>query len=301
MEQFQSINTILKDHLLSNIFPKLFPKFNKMLAPYSAYMVVIGGVSVEMCAKLDKVAMTFLQNIFTDDVDIKIVIEDDKVNLNDIHELRLLFIRKIIQELEIFVAKHYLGIDVFVDTSLLDHKVEAVRNARVVSIAIANSEKSASLVDTTFYSKQSTPHYHVFKSIMHSKHHVPFYLVNRVAYATCEYMMFDTCRMLVDRANYLKETRSIFALMKFTKYVVKFMSLYVLRKKIKALPSNLSVIYDEAYATLQKLNMIKLRNNFNRKKSVKYDSAVVEKHIKVLDSILKASNMRRLVKAASHI
>lgn len=300
MDNFHSINTLLKNHLLDTVFPTLFPKFNKMLSRYSAYMVVIGGVSVEMCAKLDNAASSFLHNVFSDDVDIKIVIEDDNANNNDIHEIRLSFISKVIAELQKFVSKHRLGVDVFTDTSLLDHKVEAVKNARVVSIAIANTEESASLVDTTFFSKQSTHHYHVYKSIMHSKHHVPYYLANKVAYATCDYMMFDTCRMLVDRANYLKETRSLFALMKFTKYVVKFMSLYVLRKKIKTLPSYLSVIYNEAYTTLRKINMIKLRKNFKHTKPIKYDLAIVEKHISYLDNILKASNMRRLIKAATH-
>lgn len=305
------INTLLKQELLDNIFPDVFRVYNAKLKRHNAYMVVIGGVSVEMCARLDENAQRFLKNVFSEDVDIKIVIDDHDADRNAVHNLRKDFVSMVIKKLRKFVKHHQrdwdksINVQIVLDESLLNHKIAAVRNARVSSIAVEYIETKFRvkypLVDTTFFSKESTAHFDVYRRIANSTHPVPFYVKNYVHYATCHYMMYDTCRMLIDRANYLREKKTLFALMKFTKYVIKFMSLYVLRKKIAELPKELMYIYDEAHATLRQINTFKLKKGFRKMTDVKYDDVYVDNVVSKLDTILKSSDMKQLIRAINKL
>lgn len=306
------INQVLKKYLLDVVFPKSFKKYSDMLwKKHRSYMVIIGGVSVEMCARLDTTAQSFLKSVFSEDIDIKLVVANINADYEAIHELRLKFVNDVIKRLSKYIMSHKkewdasIDINVHIDDALLNHKIDAVANARVVSIGVEYVEGKYHtiypLVDTTFFTEASTPHFGVFQKIMKSKTPVPYYVANGVNYANCEYMMYDNCRMLVDRASYLKEKKSLFALMKFTKYIIKFMSLYVLRKKVEHLPTPLLEIYDEAYYVLKKINTFKLKNGFKQMYSIKYDSKYVDMIVSRLETIIKASDMKSLIKAATSI
>jgi hypothetical protein len=299
------INMDLKHILLETVFPSKCEKYNKQFAKYGATMVVIGGVSVEMCADMDEDARHFLHNVFSEDVDIKIVATKD-INKKKIHKLRMNFLTEIKLSLETFI-KDYTSerIQVRIDDSLMYHKIDKVRSAMVVSVAVDYYDKnneyvSYPLLDTSLFSKTSTAHYDVYKKILHTKVIVPFYTKDNVNYASCEYMMFDTCRMLIEKANYLREKRSMFALMKFTKYVIKFMSLYVLvGKNNKQMPKELMNIYHRAYKVLQKINTFKIKHGFKEMHNIKYNEAYIKNTTHVLSTILKSKNINDLVKAAN--
>ena len=305
------VNNILKQHMLDVVLPKVLPKYNAKLKHHDAFMVIIGGVSVEMCARLDKNAAAFLKNVFSEDIDIKIVVNDEKADsaaLEKVHEVRMKFVDAVMRKLRRFIKEHTgewdrsMKINVILDDSLLNHQVQHVRDSKVVGIGIDYVETKYRvrypLVDTSLYTHK-THYYNMYRDMMKADERVPHYEVNGVTFASCEYMMFDNCRMLVERANYLKEKKSLFALMKFTKYVIKFMSLYVLRKQLKQLPKRLLVIYEDAYKTLRSINTFKLKNGFKKMYSVKYDESYVNKVVSKLETLLRASNMKGLMKASS--
>lgn len=314
MANRDKINMILKQHILETIFPKILPKYNKMLVQnHNAYIVVIGGVSVEMCARLDPTAQAFLKNVFSEDVDIKIVIKNKKADLHGIHEIRMALLKDTMRRLRSFVNKAKLGWDesintnIKLDTSLLNHKVESVRKGRIASINIEFSEGKIEnkiaypLLDTSFFAQINKPFFHDFQRFMKTDVPIPFYEVNGINFASCEYMLYDNCRMLVERANYLKEKQSLYALMKFIKLVIKFMSLYVLRKKIKKLPKELDNIYEDAYIILRRINIFKLKSGMRKMHQIKYDMHYVDSIVSKLDTILKAYDMRSLIKATTPV
>lgn len=302
------INSILKMHLLDVVLPKVFKSYNNKLAKHNAYMVIIGGVSVEMCAATDKNAQLFLRDVFSEDVDIKLVLENDEnVDKDAILDIRQKFITTIVRRLKSFVKKNQhewdrtIAVNIVLDDSLMKHHIASVRNAMVLSVAIEYVESKFRirypLMDTTFFSKSIAAHFDIYKNMLKSQTHVPYYTAKNVNFATCQYMMYDTCRMLIERAQYLREKRTLFALMKFTKYVIKFMSLYVLRKRIMALPNELLNIYDKSHKTLLSINKFKLKKGFKKMHDVKYDMTYVENVISGLDTILQSSDMNQLVKA----
>lgn len=298
------INMDLKHALLEKVFPNICENFNKQFAKYGATLVVIGGVSVEMCANMDEHAKYFLHNVFSEDVDIKIVSTKDNYK-EKVHKLRMKFLTLIKTSLEEIIKQYDERIQVRIDDNLMYHKIEKVRTAMVVSVAIDYYDKSNQVVtypllDTSLFSKSSTSHYDVYKRILHTKANVPFYTKDNVNYASCEYMMFDTCRMLIDKANYLREKRSMFALMKFTKYVIKFMSLYILvGKRNKQMPKELLNIYHRAYRVLQKINVFKIEHGFKEMHNIKYNEKYIKHTTRVLSIILKSKNINDLVRAAN--
>lgn len=307
MANREVINSILKEHMLTRILPDIFKEGNKELKKQGAYMVVVGGVSVEMCAQLDDTAQNFLKDVFSEDVDIKIVLQSDDANQELIHEVRMAYVRKMIRKLRSFVKRNKrkwdntIDVKVILDETLLNHNLPTIRNARVVSVAVeyVESKKRITypLIDTTFFDKSITPHFQIYKKVIKSQNIIPYYISNHVYYATCQYMMYDTCRMLIDRANYLKEKKTLFALMKFTKYVIKFMSLYVLRNQVKELPEELTKIYNDAHMTLLHINTIKLKQGFKNMKNIKYDHIYIDQAVSRLDTIIRSSNMKQLIKA----
>lgn len=302
------INMSLKQYLVDRVFPKVFKKYDEKMKKYGGYMVIIGGVSVEMCVDTDENARHFLENVFSEDVDIKVVIERNQ-HVEKIHQLRINMLNKVKLHLDKYIVElnnslHDTKIKTILDESLLVHKLAKVRAPRVVSLSVVYSSKNDTvmypLLDTSIFSKEATHHFTTYKTMVNARAIVPYYTKNNINYATCEYMMYDTCRMLIDKANYLKEKRTLFALMKFTKYVLKFMSLYVLRGHMKELPSNLVDIYDKSYNVLKNINMYKLKNGFKKMHTVKYSITHVERTIKSLERILKAKDIQKLVKAARH-
>lgn len=303
---------ILKQYVLESIFPKVLPKYNKMmLKEHNAYIVVIGGVSVEMCARLNPTAKQFLKNVFSEDVDIKIVVEDPKADLVAIDQIRMALIRNVMKKLRKFVKEAHREWDksitttIKLDTSLLNHKVDTVRKGQIVSIAIEFNEgkyrTEYPLLDSSFFTPDGKPFFYDFQRMMKTEYPIPFYEVNGTSFASCEYMLYDNCRMLVERANYLKEKQTLYALMKFIKHVIKFMSLYVLRKKIKKLPKQLEKIYDDAYKILRRINTFKLKNGMKQMQQIKYDGYYVDSIVSKLDTILQAYDMRSLIKATTPV
>ena len=309
MANRQFINLLLKDQLLNTILPRLFHKYNNECQKHRAYMVVIGGISVEMCAKLDETSLKFLKNVFSEDVDIKLVVNQNG-NIDKLHKVRMRFIKRVVRELNAFIDSHKydwdasISMKIQIDTSLLQHNIDTVRASKIVGIVVDYTETrfrtSFSLLDTSLFTNH-VPHYSVYRDTMKVKELVPYYTSKNVNYASCEYMMYDNCRMLIDRANYLKTKKTLFALMKFIKYVIKFMALYVLRKKIKSLPPQLNKIYEDAYVILTNINTFKIKNGFNKLHDVKYNQQYIDQVVSNLDVLLKASSLSKLIKSLKSI
>lgn len=306
------IHAGLKKQLLGKILPGLFHKYAGRMNKAGCYMVVVGGMSVERCANLSKPARYFLRDVFSEDIDIKCVLrkghrvkEVDDVAVQAMHEVRMDFLQDVVAELKVHVSKIRFDdgvvVQVEIDDSLLNSGIEAVRVIKVVSVSISYTEGvrrlSTPIVDTGLYTNL-VKHYNKYSSVKGSEWPIPVVKYRGVPYASCNYTYYDTVRMFLERINYFKEKKSVYALIKFYRNVVKFMSLYVLRHKIKTLPKNLDDIYLRVHESLMKLDLVRIKKGMRRELSaMKYDDVFVEKIVTILREVIGALNVDQVIQA----
>jgi hypothetical protein len=273
---YEFIHEKMRQKLLHQIFPSIFPDFVKRLKPLDAYPVVIGGTLVQRCAKRSIEASRIIEDLLTEDIDVKVVLTRHIADNSDaviprIDAVRHEFIHQAIQGLEAYaktISRENPDIIMSVQEShkLLNISLESISRIRVLEIEITYIEASKSttlpILDLGLYTTFSVPHhYSLYMDFNKSvKLPVPYVSVNKVLYATCNYAYIDTIRMLMDRAKYFEEKKTMYALMKFARYVVKFMCLYVLieQKSIKEVDASVREVYERAHDILKNTNLAKL-------------------------------------------
>jgi hypothetical protein len=271
--------------MLGTILPSL-NEFNIELKKCEAYMTIIGGISVEMCARLNSRAPRYLSNIASEDIDLKFVVPNVK-HIKAVTAIRMRFLKKALSLLQDYIrARGYSTVSASINTSLLKHKLRKVRDINVASIHLHIGNTTYELLDTGLYYNR-VPYYGHFKKIADSKQPIPFTTHNFVNFTTCEYMLYDTCRMLVDSSQYLQESKSMIAMFKFNKYIAKFMALYVVLNKTD-LPKKLRELYDGALVILKSINLVKLKGDIKKSK-VRYDDIYINRIIADLGLVLHSS------------
>jgi len=300
----------LRKHLLNKILPGLFQKYKARFSRNDFYMVVVGGMSVERCANLSRASSRFLRDIFSEDIDIKCVFKKkvhtvDDESIQRVHEVRMDFLSDVVSEMKVHIGKmrfdEGVQVQVEIDDSLLASTLDKIQSIKVVGINIHYIEHQrrfeTPILDTSLYTSVAPAHFEKFRSITHGKLPIPVSVNNGVAFATCDYCYYDTVRMFLDRIEYFKEKKSVFALMKFYRNVVKFMSLYVLRHKIKNLPDKLHKIYSEVHSALMKLDLIRIKKGFRRELSAaKYDEEFVSKIVNIMRDVLEAVDVEDIIR-----
>lgn len=295
---YEFIHEKMRQHLLDRILPSLFPTFVKSLKPLDAYPVVIGGTLIQRCAKQSAEAHRIIEDLLTEDIDMKVVVTRPIADNHDpviprIDAARHEFIHQVINKLDAYakvISKENPDILVSVQESqkLLNIPLEFIARIRVLEIEVTYIEASKSttlpILDLGLFTTFSVPeHYSMYMDFNKTvKLPVPYVSVNKILYATCNYAYFDTIRMLVDRAKYFEEKKTMYALMKFARYVVKFMCLYVLieHKSIRDVDDDVRQVYEKAHDILKNINL-----DFQQQKTTTTEST---KSIKQVGKMLKA-------------
>lgn len=305
------IHAQLRKFLLTNVLPRLFLKYKRAFSRHNFYMVVIGGMSVERCANLKRSSRRFIRDIFSEDIDIKCVFKKPVKNLEDdlverVHKVRMDFLQDAIAEMKLRVARMKFDegvmVQVELDDSLMASTVEKVRLAQVVGINIHYIENQrrveTPILDTTLYNSHSSGHYTNYKKIAKTKLPIPYVVYKDVPFATCDYCYYDTVRMFLDRVEYFREKKSMYGLMKFYRNVVKFMSLYVLRHRIKNLPPKLNKIYQDVHAALMNVDLVRIQSGFRKELSgIKYDEEFVSKVVTILKDVIDAVVVEDIIRS----
>lgn len=306
------VHTQLRKYLLREILPGLFLKYKNKFARNHFYMVVIGGMSVERCANLSRTSRRFLRDVFSEDIDIKCVFKrpvaspDDPL-VNKVHGIRMDFLGDVIAGLKLKIARMKFDegvmVQVEIDDSLMASTVEKVKLSQVVGINIHYIENQrrfeTPILDTTLYNSYSSPlYYDAYRMVAKTRMPIPYIAYKGINYSTCDYSYYETVRLFLDRIEYFREKKSMYGLMKFYRNVVKFMSLYVLRHRVKALPANLYKIYQEVHGALMNIDLVRIQNGFRKELSgIKYDQDFVVKITTILKEVIEAVEVEDIIRS----
>lgn len=303
----------LKRGLIQDILPSVLKKYKSREQQLGCYFVIIGGEAVERCAQLSRTAQKFLATLAGEDCDIKLVFStpvktQDDPRIQKTHDMRMELLGDAVAGLRARVAQMALddgvSVDIVLDDRLLTHPVEEVRRAQVISVCVhyieGQNHFEVPILDTTFFHNLSAPDlYKKYSRMAHTNKPIPYITKHNVRYATCNYTYYDTVRMLLDRIEYFSEKRTMFGLMKFYRYVVKFMCLYVLRKRVTTLPKDLVKVYDNVHASLMQLDLVRIRNSFRSGAMTQavYSDEEVSKVINILHDVLHSVEVEDIIRA----
>lgn len=299
-------NRHIRDWLIAKTLPNIFPKYNRILSKQcgGSYMVVTGGVNVRYCTDQNKEARRLLKKLFTEDIDIKFVVLEEKYYTR-VNEVRIEFVKEINAVLQGYVSTKYDG--------LLQNKIiktKRVQNAsfggvmylvsmHVASIVLVfsdNRNANINIIDTMILSPK-TSYFNVYKRILKSSVPIPTEEVNGVLYGSCDYCYIDTFRMLIDKLNQLSLNPNALTLIKFYRYTLKFMGLYLLRNRIAKVSMRMNAIYKKAFVELQKLDVLRVQSNLLQLSRLKYHhKKEIIKVSELFTNVLQSTNLNNLIK-----
>ena len=124
---------------------------------------------------------------------------------------------------------------------------------------------------------------------------VPFNQVDGVKYATCEFVYHDTVRMLAERFEYFAEKRTVYALIKLYRHLLKFMSLYVLRNHVKGLPSTMRKIYKKVVQRLKTAAVLQKGLNNKEFRRLNYDESYVKQVNMAVKDVVRIGGVQDLI------
>lgn len=326
LHSHEVIHEQLRQHMMSSVLPKIFPAFAADCKHHHAYPIVIGGSVIQKCAVMSSTAQAFVNDLFTEDIDVKLVITKDIESNDDpiitrLNKIRMRYMKLVVKKLQAYIKKDESIkesgwiINVDISDSLLHVKIEAVQRKRVytVQLTYVSPDVSKSIVlpmmDVGLFSNYSTPtHFNQYRELNPSvKLPVPHFTKNHIQFTTCDYAYYDTVRMMVDRGKYFEQTKSMFALMKLSRYIVKFICLYVLLKSTKRVQSPTSVnpklvqVYERAHTILKSVNMTRLSLGNDGIKKVRYDTPYVNQLQRLLEKVVRVADIKELVKVVGHV
>jgi hypothetical protein len=307
---YEFIHEQMRQKLLHQILPSIFPNFVKRLKPLDAYPVIIGGTLVQRCAKRSAEASRIIEDLLTEDIDIKVVLKKEIADNNDpviarIDAVRHEFIHQVIYGLDAYAREVShdnpdIVVSVHESQKLMNTSLEFIAKIRVLEVKITYIESTRSMtlpiLDMGLYTTYSVPHYSLYMNFNKNvKLPIPYVSVNKILYATCNYAYMDTIRMLVDRARYLEEKKTMYALIKFTRYVIKFMCLYVLieQKTIKDVDVNVREAYKRAHEILTNANLLNL--DLSQQKKEAAEEETVKQVGLLLSQVIQKVNIDDLV------
>lgn len=219
----------LQRFLLKNTLPK----YIDILRNHPQYYPVItGGMAALECIR--RTGNTrLLRHIVSQDIDIHIVIPDDsETTINDAIKKRDMMMNMIMNDTELkeSIAVAIPGGTLEMDTRMLalppDH--EAFHSMVLRMRLRLKSGKSYIVIDSGLYSPKSKAMYMEYRKYFGVP--VPVVMHGRLPYASCEYVYYDTVRMLGYYTHVLfsvrdKRAQNGFAALKFANLLLKFVSL----------------------------------------------------------------------------
>lgn len=294
------------DLFLKYVLPDAMRTIEQECEQAGCYAVLIGGVCVERCVANDKVARRLLKGVMTEDVDVKFVMTSEggggESAANRVMKIRDRFLEDVMRRIESDGGR-FGKLTLTIDDRFLNHPHPEVRARAVKSIMVSlgGGGLKWSLLDTGIVrGGVANTHYKTLAAVSRApkKTLIPYYKPgDGTTYATCEYVYLDTVRMLMDRAKYFADKKSMFALFKFYRYVLKFMALWVLMKDGKTrggLSPKMHVLYHEVHKRLAGLDPEVILSGFGAMHGVKYDETMVESVQNLLKDVINATNVRGL-------
>lgn len=271
MKHFKDdVNQLIQQQLKSNILPALFPKYNEILKKCGgAYMVVVGGINVQHCANKNTVSKSMITKLMSEDIDIKFVVLDISFTAK-VNKIRKAFTQEVMVELAMPFKNKPDGITFDIDSQWLTSQSQYEHKIEIISIFLSfdlfnklngTSLKRTAVLDTSVFSRESSHLFYAFKKALNSKVPIPFEVSNNVRYGTCDYAYLDTFRMLLEKLNMLVIDPSAFSLLKFYRYIIKFMCLFLMRNTVKSLSPKIKKMYIDAYSSLSKLDTLRLETS----------------------------------------
>lgn len=309
LQSYELVHNQLRNQLINNILPKTFPSFARELRKLhqDIYPVVVGGSVLQNCVRSNVKAHKFIHDLFSEDVDIKVVIgTKNKISNESLDIVRKKFLTRIAKKLKTYVQSNKDILETQVTTKisdkLMNHPLEHIRKSRVLTLENEYTETfgkhTLSILDTSVYAENTVAHYNNYHDLVRSASNVspnvpiPYQKENGVNYASCNYAYYDTVRMMLDRSHFFEEKRSIYALIKLSRYIVKFMSLYVLLKN-----QNIDPSIQKIYINVHKmLKTAQKKRNTDNDKIFRYKTPVVNNMNRLIQKVIKVSNIQELVK-----
>lgn len=321
----EQLHDSIRNTLITKILPKEFPRLVRALKPLSCYPVIIGGALVQRCAKRSAQASWFIRDILSEDVDIKFVVRahvesNDIALIKRIDAERVALRSRIKKALEAHIAKAHneepVLITVQENDTMMEISIEKIKRAMVRQLEITYVEALSGIsravlpiMDMNLFTDYSMDHYWSYLDWVNSRtartrlvHPVPKFNLKGVLYATCEYAYYDTLRMCIDRMAYFNEKRTMYALTKLTRYIIKLMCLWSLRKEAN-IDKDTMDLYARAHRVLSHIDGKKLREGLHgpdATKNVKYGSPEVKWVSSLLERVVKVTNVEELVRVVSN-
>ena len=302
---YEFIHDQVRQSLISRVLPKIFPVFATKLAAFDAYPVVLGGTLVQRCAERSARASWFIKDLLTEDVDIKMVVKKsiaskDDPTLAEVDAIRHDVIRQVMRLLTPITKKlenDILQIDLGINESLLTAKnVLSMEISYIEMNTTAARRVTLPILDINFFTDLDVPHYNKFRTMIPDvKLPIPFVKHQGVFYATCNYAYYDTVRMMVERLRFFQEKRTMFGLMKFARYVLKFMCLHTLLKtspKMKIDPK-LREIYAQVNEVLKTIDVAKL--SFADAMRTQYNEQYITNIARILTLVVHTTHIEEII------
>lgn len=214
------------------------------------YPVIVGGVNVSRCAMLQPKAKKLLGQLSLHDIDIGFVIRQEITdNSHELvqmaHDARMKFLTALIYDDEFvrFVRGFAEQNNTFIWLSINMYQpiFEFIGKVRLVSLHAKykledGSTVSRELIDTSIlsnYADKSDLLYPVYigRSLVNP---IPYFKQAGLPYATCNFIFFDTVRVLSENLGFLRDgTADLRRQQKVIKYIAKFCIMYSQVKRLK--------------------------------------------------------------------
>lgn len=327
---YEHIHDVLRTVLIEKILPKEFPALVKACKPLSCYPVIIGGALVQRCARRRAMASWFIRDILSEDVDIKFVltVPDPRATaggnialIEAIDAERINFRARIKRALENHIASiekaDNVGITVRENDAMLDSTLEVIKRAAVRQLEVTYIEATGGnatlpIMDMNLFTEWSVPHYKSYRDWVNSRPSslkgkkrlmlpVPTFNQRGVLFATCAYAYYDTLRMCVDRMTYFSEKRTMYALTKLVRYIIKMICLWSIRHEAK-LDKDILDMYKKAHRILASIDAKKIKVGItdpSGAKAVKYRTPQVVRVSSLLEKVVRVTNVDDLIKVVS--
>lgn len=221
--------------VLNYILYTSLPKYiSSHLSSPLYYPVVVGGFDVMRCVR----KTPFMEALMTSDIDLDFVIRPR-------HDKNRAEFEKAIKEAD--VARNLLANSLVADKPLQDDIQKRMPGSRLMREQIADpsgklvyrlilyhGESRYILMDISLFSSQNSKHFGEYLTTEHPNP-IPYILHKQIPFATCNYVYYDTLRMLSwSKAQLMEPTLTeksiLFYFGKLLKYVMKYSALHIALK-----------------------------------------------------------------------
>lgn len=248
-----------KKTLLSLLLDKVIPKYINTYRNRDFYPVILGGFDVMRCLAIKKETRTYIDLLFSSDIDINFVIvksskdysssEQFEKEIELVMEAREQFLNDILSDADVTKhlkkMSHPLGtIDIVVNRKLMQNPLFRPFKLKIVRLDIVFKapgvpDYTDELIDTGIYHSENVSEFRFYDAFGKTMvQPIPVYIHRGVPYATCKYVFYDTIRMLSYYYSQIsqkgvKPKYVKYNFIKFIKYMLKFCALYIVVEKKK--------------------------------------------------------------------